>query len=198
MNMNIYLLLSANEKSRICDNLGLSLNEYATVSYVSNTCNTLGKPKDIYNVKGDGNCLFRALSFAVCGKEENHRYLRDVLTTFMCETKEGIAICKLRDARVPQKYIQTSRMADDGVWGTEVEIQAASSFFNVPIFVYTKYGVKYDWLEFKPTNVRKSKGAIYLHHRNEDHYDVVVSVENNIEMAQVRVIISFLHHVLFK
>ena len=58
MNMNIFLLLSANEKSRICDNLGLSLNEYATVSYVSNTCNILGKPKDIYNVKGDGNSQF--------------------------------------------------------------------------------------------------------------------------------------------
>ena len=55
--MNYILLLSANGKSRFCDNLGLSLNEYATVSYVSNTCNILGKPKDIYNVKGDGNCL---------------------------------------------------------------------------------------------------------------------------------------------
>jgi hypothetical protein len=58
--------------------------------------------------------------------ESQRIYFRDILTTFMCGTK-GLAICKIRDARVPQKNIQTSRMADDGVWYTEVEIHAASS-----------------------------------------------------------------------
>ena len=44
--------------------------------------------------------------------------------------------------------------------------------------MYSKHGQSYDWLEFKP-EIKTEKLAIYLNHKNSDHYDVVTSVKRN-------------------
>lgn len=36
-------------------------------------------------VLGDGNCLFRAISFVLLGDEDSHEYLRQTATEFMNE-----------------------------------------------------------------------------------------------------------------
>ena len=39
----------------------------------------------------DGNCLYRALSFELCGTHEQHGRLKDILADFMLENQETFA-----------------------------------------------------------------------------------------------------------
>ena len=38
-------------------------------------------------IKGDGNCLFRALSRVLCGNQDNHNFIRRTLVTFSTHNK---------------------------------------------------------------------------------------------------------------
>lgn len=151
-----------------CNELGISLNDknlfYAPQPH-------LGEPSTCFNVKGDGNCLFRSLAFAVSGNEELHMYFRIMITSFIAKSKNPIV-----HGETPDDYLNRTRMKENGVWGTDIELYFAAKFFNCSIFVFSKYGKAYDWLEFKPEN-KNTNLSIYLDHKNCDHYDVVTSVD---------------------
>ena len=67
-------------------------------------------------------------------------------------------------------------MRGNSVWGTDIDLYYAANCFNCSIFVFSKHGKAYNWLEFKPEN-KNTNLAIYLDHQNFDHYDVVTSVD---------------------
>ena len=45
-------------------------------------------------------------------------------------------------------YLATSNMRNSGVWGTDIEIFAATPLFNVDIYVYSQFGNNYKWSKF--------------------------------------------------
>lgn len=70
-------------------------------------------------------------------------------------------------------------MTKSGIWATETEIFATEHLFktDVYILVYGQSGKTFFWLKFSakfidPTVVSSDK-AIYLNHRNGNHYDIV-------------------------
>ncbi|XP_062576087.1 uncharacterized protein LOC134237971 [Saccostrea cucullata] len=155
-----------------CNELGISLIERADHIHEPNSY--LGEPSTCIRIKGDGNCLFRSLAFSVSGNEELHMYFRTLLTSFISRSKDPI----VRD-ETPDCYLKRTRMRENHVWGTDIELYFAAMFLNCSIFVFSKHGKGYDWLEFKPSNSKSTDFAIYLHHKNGDHYDVVTSVTNS-------------------
>ena len=63
-----------------------------------------------------------------------------------------------------------------GFWASEVELFVAAALINATVNVYSKFGGKFKWLEFKPTDipmigeVKKScipscREAIYSYHK---------------------------------
>ena len=84
-------------------------------------------------VKGDGNCLFRAMSKQLFGTDTLHHQLREFL-----------AVIVLNHDRYQQFYIPSETTTFQqhqesihqlGVWGTQVEIQAASDSYQMPVYV---------------------------------------------------------------
>ena len=80
-------------------------------------------------------------------------------------------------------YLDKTGMAQNGVWGTDIEILSASSLLSTDIFVYTKFGNTYKWQKFSRTMLGGKKPenncSIYLNHTNRIHYDVVIDVFEN-------------------
>lgn len=76
---------------------------------------------------GDGNCLFRAVAFALRGTQQEHGRIRRQVVAYEWHHQSDFATF------VPDmpfdKYVQ--HMANDGVWGSELELQAMSRLFNV-------------------------------------------------------------------
>lgn len=166
--------VSKNWQIETCNELGISFDERDVFYQPSSH---LGDPSTCFKIRGDGNCLFRSIAFAVSGNEELQLYFRNIITSCIAKSRNPTV-----NNEIPEDYLKRKKMRENGVWGTDIELYFAAKVFNCSIFVYSKYGNSYDWLEFKTENKTTSL-AIYLHHKNSDHYDVVTSVSNLSELS---------------
>ena len=79
-------------------------------------------------------------------------------------------------------YIGTSSPRLSNQWATEIEMMAMASLLKTPIAVYGKYNpTKWMWSVFEP-NPRlapqpHSDHLIYLHNVNQNHYEPVISID---------------------
>ena len=140
----------------------------------------LGAPIKRHSINGDGNCLFRALSFVITGRQNYYRSIRQKIVSHMKEIEFALQPhinCPLED------YLLNSKIASDKTWGTDIEILTASSLLNTDIYVYTKTGKTFCWHRFSKQLLHGNEllpvheHSIYLYHENEVHYDVVLDVE---------------------
>ena len=80
---------------------------------------------------GDGNCLFRCLSYYVFGTQEQHLDMRSFLTEFMSlNPSEFVAFCNPLSVSD-----HLSNMKQNFIWGTHAEIFAAAISFRRSVFV---------------------------------------------------------------
>lgn len=147
----------------------------------------------------DGNCLFRALSKALLGTENCHYLIRSKLLTFIYHNSTIFLphIEQRYKCKVQIKHYCLS-MDNRGVWGTEIELLAAATLLQVPVYTYTLMinSKLYQWSRFLPLSqpsqvvcdyapgIRKlvymTKPLNYhleLFHFNGCHYDVIVPAE---------------------
>ena len=81
----------------------------------------------------DGNCLFRSLSINLYNHQEEHLAIRKLLVKFEELNKDQFAnYLTASDANNIDDHICS--MVKSFVWGTQVELLAASSFFQVPLY----------------------------------------------------------------
>jgi hypothetical protein len=114
-------------------------------------------PQKIKKVKGDGNCLFRAISYWVTGNEEEHARIREVV----CE--------QLREGGH-----DVNQMSFTGEWGTEREILAIAELLQINVWIFSVYTGVPRWLMYPLIN--RKKGSLYLDNSSGNHFDVVIGV----------------------
>ena len=141
----------------------------------------LGKPSKLYKTKGDGNCLFRAISYSICGRQVYHHIVRSKIVEHMIAI-ESTLLPHINSSL--DNYLARSGMKNQNVWGTDIEILTASSLLQTDIYVYTKIGAGYKWQKFSRSMLEEhapqNKGALYLQNTAGVHYDVVVQVSSNV------------------
>jgi len=96
---------------------------------------------NIYQVRGDGNCLFRSISLAVTGTQNQHQLLRSYIVNHMCndgvrKRMEPLFICPDNNETYFNHLVN---MEGSGCWGTDQEIVAAAYLFNISILCYCHY-----------------------------------------------------------
>ena len=137
----------------------------------------LGQPSKLLHILGDGNCLFRALSYVITGQQLYHAQIRHEIINHMMNIEKFLMPHMNTSLNC---YLDKTGMAESGVWGTDIEILSASSLLSTDIFVYTKFGNTYKWQKFSRTMLGGKKPEnnclIYLNHTNTIHYDVVIDV----------------------
>ena len=95
----------------------------------------------VYDIQGDNNCLFRALSLGVSGTQEQHQLLRAYMTNRMLEESMQRSLQQLFVDRhsAAESYEQhVIKMQDDGEWGTDIEIIAAANLFECSIICFSR------------------------------------------------------------
>ena len=84
-----------------------------------------------HNVLPDGNCMFRALSHQIYGKDNHHE---QVLLYVIQSTYQHYWIENTPWGKVTfDEHLQ--RLANVGSWSTQLELQAVSDCYNVRVFV---------------------------------------------------------------
>jgi hypothetical protein len=76
-------------------------------------------------------------------------------------------------------YAAATRMNQCGVWASQVEIFAAANLLKTHLFLYTKVGNNWRWIEYSPNMIghsNTSSMSIYIHHKNQNHFEPVLNV----------------------
>ena len=141
-------------------------------------------PKDVQKIKGDRNCFFRALSYALSGSECSHAIMRQRIVNHMRQPTTSKKLERYMNENVDM-YLRRSNMVSNGVWATDVEIMSAANLLKTDIYVYASHGRtrnrKLSWFKY-PYGFSLKKGtktAIYMQNLNQDHFEVVLSVSEN-------------------
>ena len=142
------------------------------------------------SILGDGNCLFRTLSFIVTGAEEQHMLIRQAIVQHMRSISEllcGSHISNIRYPRGIEQYIADNRIERAGSWGSDIEMLTLAHLLNVAVISYSRTGKQ--WAKYSPCNVDHALASsqhdgmsMYIRHTG-DHFDVVTSVKSSISDA---------------
>ncbi|XP_026111873.1 uncharacterized protein LOC113089630 [Carassius auratus] len=133
----------------------------------------MGSPCETESILEDGNCFFRAVAQVICGTQKAHRTLRLAIVKHMqLHSVEYKNLLRSQYTSM-EDYLSSSKMKYVGTWATEVEIQSTANYLGVDIFTF-HLG---KWLKFSCLHEKMCNQGIYLHHSNENHYEVVVCVK---------------------
>ncbi|XP_050434146.1 uncharacterized protein LOC126841600 [Adelges cooleyi] len=129
------------------------------------------------SIRGDGNCLFRALSYWVTGSEEHYNIMRKCIVDFMKnDTQMEFAL----GAEKVDAYLNETMMAENGQWGTDREIIAAAALLETSIYVFTP---RHEWTLYKKDftildDAGEDEMCLYIRNWYQSHYDVVIDVQD--------------------
>lgn len=170
---------TAQWRNRKCEELHMPVSK---TNNERRTKKPLGDPLAVQEIVGDGNCLFRALSYEVTLSQEHHQFFR-------------VAACNvLRDKRykasfeanhIPRHlsandYINESKMDSLGTWGTDVEIFALATLLNTRIAVFYRppSSQKASWYYYNPQMSADNPNDMSIYLRNPgNHFERVKSVK---------------------
>lgn len=70
-NVMTFSPLTFEVRQSLCDKFEIEKSHLKS-SFVSEECAVIGKPNHVEKIRGDGNCFFRAISYALSGSENSH------------------------------------------------------------------------------------------------------------------------------
>ena len=87
-------------------------------------------------IGGDGNCLFRSLSYCLFETEDFHSPLRCLLARFEnCNEKKFISHLPQQSCSRESSILEhTKQVSNLGSWGTDLELLAAAMYFQIPVY----------------------------------------------------------------
>lgn len=169
-----FIPLTVNLKKQICQNLNIPFINDETSNKVECSRMNISKPRIVKEITGDGNCFFRAISFSLTNSEAFHNVIRNAVCVHMMENGEMFKRYLNGDQSI-ENYLLSTRMTEEGIWATEVEIFVTAHLLNVDILTFSRGR----WLRFAvdelDPSLRIRTEAIYLNHQH-NHYNIVLSV----------------------
>lgn len=129
----------------------------------------------VHDVKADGNCLFRAISYRVSLTEDHHIQLRRMICEHMLKYRNHFGLyCE------GSFDIWLEKMRHVGTWGDALCIQAAEEVLDRPIKVYsTESSVLTEPMNLVHNNIAlsyhlSSVVPIELSYHGQSHYNALV------------------------
>ncbi len=155
--------------------LGLECNSiYDRSNGSSDTRLTAPTARCVQQILGDGNCLFRSLSFVLTGSQQSHMNVRLLICEHMLKISR-LLLSHIGPCTSVQEYISDSRMNVSIVWGSNREIY---TFAQTNVYVYDieqrSWSVYSPNLSLNVINIDCSTKSVYLRHP-KDQYKVVVT-----------------------
>ena len=94
--------------------------------------------RKIIPMKADGNCFYRALSYQLFGTQEKYDIVHSVVYRTEMYNKPIFAnyLIPGHDEATIDDHLKKISML--GSWATQVEVVAAASAFEIPVYFYSK------------------------------------------------------------
>ena len=119
--------------------------------------------------KGDGSCMFRAVSHQLWLDERYHTAVRSNVATFMRQNPADYVVY----FESPDAFATyCAQLSDPKVWGDEITLKALSETLHITIHVITSALERW-FLTYSPTSVRTPEIHIFLTYYAPLHYNCV-------------------------
>ncbi|XP_071169752.1 uncharacterized protein [Mytilus edulis] len=137
----------------------------------------IGQPTACKTITGDGNCLFRAISYSLSNRQEYFGDIRRAIVDHLLRNAEVFKSFLQPRFKTVEEHIQTLRMKENNVWGTELEIVACADLLKTDIYTFFNG----TWIRYSSSQINSNNcvndQAIYLQHNGDvNHYEVVTAV----------------------
>ncbi|XP_062614203.1 uncharacterized protein LOC134275940 [Saccostrea cucullata] len=182
-----FIPLTNDMKKHICQELNIPFISRRNAVEVQGQRTNIKEPSFQKETLGDGNCFFRAVSFSLTNSEDFHNIMRKAVCEHMMRNKELFKPFLKDGIQSVESHMSSTQMSQEGTWATEVEIFATAHLLNIDLYTYSGGS----WLRFSVKEVdpcrQRRTGAIYLNHYQQNHYNVVLSVngeELNIQQTE--------------
>lgn len=130
------------------------------------------KKQNIHKIIGDGNCLFRALSFAVTGNQKSFKKIRAAIVQLMEKNEDPNLVELMDNCSSVEEYLNKSKMKEDKTWGTDIEILIFARMLNCVVYLWNEKS----WLTIshKPMEaIDETMTTIFLV-GGSGHFDIVL------------------------
>ena len=154
--------------------------------------------RKIKRVLGDGNCFFRSISHQLFASEEKHHAVRSTLVRFE-NLNKSVFSSYLMSNNEPTIVTHINKMDRFSTWATQVEVYAASSLFQIPLYtLFYKTSTEFHWEVVKPINKDKLRFPVLVDsvedfpqpanqlthfeiaYLEDSHYDSIIDVQTGI------------------
>ena len=156
-----------------------------------------------HHVKGDGNCLFRAISHQLYATEDFHAELRQCLHQFIQQSKTKYEAYWIHSTVSYNDHLQ--QLMHLGSWGTQLELKAFSDYLDLPLYICSPNPTTkaYRWEKFTPyycsrvNNITLPNIALpptsrpfsvnhlkIAHSHTRDHYDSIIPYSRHSPLLQ--------------
>ena len=153
--------------------------------------------RKMHPIVGDGNCLFRAISYALLRTEDHHRIVRTNVVQLMNLNKSMFSAFLIPTVNSPTIDEQVEHRMLPSVWGTHVELIAAATLFQLPIYFCTHSATNtFSWNVAKPLahenisfpviineefqQIDRTINHIEVYYHDNCHYDTIVTIDSDI------------------
>lgn len=169
-----FIPLTVKSKKKLCSALKICSKNVSkrTSAVISHK----GHPKTTKQIASDGNCVFRAISYAVSNRQEYYQKVRHAVINHMRKNQEAFQSFLRAEYNSIEEYIKITNIEKDTVWGTELEILAAADLLKTDIFTFFNGSwVKYTSSQISNSNVVKNESIYLQHFGGINHYECVTS-----------------------
>ena len=172
-----------------------SLNTLGLMDFLKPTKTAIGndtvicsmQPVRVTAVLGDGNCLFSSLAVALGLSHECGPIIRNIIVSHMnlisfppnslqtsvysddFPNQHRVLSCTSVD-----EYLRESRMAENGVFGSCVEIYSFCQIFKLDVFLY--HVPFKSWMIYECSSNVNRKGIFIQQNRNANHFEVITEL----------------------
>ena len=129
-------------------------------------------------IRGDGNCMFRALALGGFGCENSYPLIREMIWDFIHTNSERF-IPFITDGDL-DNYLKNKRK--NKTWGDHIELIAFSELFNWTISVYD---LETDLSPHYSFENMCAERKIILKYRNNDHYNLLIKKNDTLNQASI-------------
>jgi hypothetical protein len=123
----------------------------------------------VVEVRGDGNCLYRAVAVAEGQAEGDHAQWRAKLASFYQLHREE---CQAED---PTLELRRCEVSEESTWAHEFDVKSMAEVLGktIQVWVYNECQIRGRY-EHVPTRYRHLGQKIALIHKNENHFDALL------------------------
>ncbi|VDM41164.1 unnamed protein product [Toxocara canis] len=132
-------------RAKVCASLGLVLQNEPIRQPADMEMSFKDRPIRVASIAGDGNCLFRAVAYAITGgSDEGHANVRQAIVSFELEHEDRFRTLTNFDEEGWREHL--NKLMNDGNWGGDCEIFACATMLQTEIWTF----LNGSWLCYRP------------------------------------------------